>query len=230
MYHYIEDKEFLRNMRSFSGEIMQSLCHHLKVDHGIGAGFTLVGSGGRNLVTQNAREPVDLDYNLEILKYGDVRSERDLKERVQKAFNRALKEQGLEDCDDSTSVLTSNHISFRRGNRTAFSIDVAIVKRNPRGRYCRLIHHKTGFVQTDWYTWAETRWSDDVWEKAEQLNDWRKWELVRAEYLKLKNRYLTMGMSKEHPSFVCYAEAVSNVYNAEKLRRKMGLLTLGIHL
>ena len=228
MYHYIEDKEFLRIMRSFSGAIMQSLCHHLKVDHGISAAFTLVGSGGRNLITQNAREPVDLDYNLEILKFGDVRSERDLKERVRMAFNRALKEQGLEDCDDSTSVLTSKHISFRRGNRTEFSIDVAIVRCEAFGHYSRLVHHKTGYIQMDCYIWQMTPISTAVWDKAAQLKDWGKWELVRAEYLMLKNRYLTMGTAK--PSFVCYAEAVSNVYNAEKHRCQTGLLTRGIHL
>lgn len=209
---------------------MQALCHYLRVDHGVGASFTLVGSGGRNLILQNEDEPVDLDYNLEIVRFGTVRDERDLKERVQTAFNRALKEEGFPDCEDSTSALTSKRISFRRGNQTEFSIDVAIVKRNPWGRYCRLIHHKTGVVQMDWYTWAETRWSDDVWEKAAWLKERGQWDLVREEYRKIKNRYLTMGMSKEHPSFVCYAEAISNVCNAEKMRERTGMLTRGIHL
>ena len=47
-----------------SGEIMQDFCHLLKENHNIDANFYLVGSGARNLITQNASQPIDLDYNL----------------------------------------------------------------------------------------------------------------------------------------------------------------------
>ena len=80
MYHYLEDKEFIHDMRSLSGEIMQTSCHYLKNDHGIGANFYLVGSGARNLILQNGNGPVDLDYNLEIIKCEDYNDTRHLKE------------------------------------------------------------------------------------------------------------------------------------------------------
>lgn len=54
MFHNVEDKEYLSCIRGICGDIMQDLCHILKVDYDIGAFFCLVGSGGRNLITQNA--------------------------------------------------------------------------------------------------------------------------------------------------------------------------------
>lgn len=68
MYHYLDDKEFTAGIRKLSGEIMQDTCHILKEKYDIGANFCLVGSGARNLITQNNNLPVDLDYNLEILR------------------------------------------------------------------------------------------------------------------------------------------------------------------
>ena len=66
MYNYVTDKQLISSMRSLSGNMMQDLCHILKEKYDIGAMFTLVGSGARNLILQNANEPIDLDYNLKI--------------------------------------------------------------------------------------------------------------------------------------------------------------------
>ena len=78
MYHYLDDKEFLSKMRKLSGEIMQRVCHYLKEDYDIGASFYLVGSGARNLILQNENNPVDLDYNLEIVRCEDFEDCRHL--------------------------------------------------------------------------------------------------------------------------------------------------------
>ena len=46
-----------------------------------------------------------------------------------------------------------------------------------------------------------------------RLQESGKWELVREQYRRIKNRYLSEN-DHDHPSFVCYVEAVSNVYNS----------------
>lgn len=107
MYHYLDDKEFLHKMRALSGGIMQLLCHYLKEDYDIGANFYLVGSGAKNLIMQNKNNPVDLDYNLEIVRCEDFEDCRYLKECARKTFNKCLREYDLQDCEDSTSSLTS---------------------------------------------------------------------------------------------------------------------------
>ena len=107
MYKYVEDKQFLSRMRSLCGEIMQDLCHTLKEEYDIGASFYLVGSGARNLILQNANQPIDLDYNLEITRIDDWEDCKEIKECVRKAFNIVLREYGWSDCQDSTSSLTT---------------------------------------------------------------------------------------------------------------------------
>ncbi|WP_433439927.1 hypothetical protein [Pseudoflavonifractor sp.] len=221
MYHYLDDREFEHRMRRLAGKIMQSLCHRLKVEYDIGANFKLVGSGGRNLILQNADEPVDLDYNLEILRYQDINNGRELKEGVRKAFNEVLNEHRFGDCQESTSCLASPRIYFTRGNKTEFSIDVCITKRDEADYYHRLIHEKTGSIAYDRYYWNIVRNSAGLREKADCIKNHGKWAQLREEYLKIKNGYLSRSghtvwlgnMYVNHPSFVCYIEAVNNVYN-----------------
>ena len=49
----------------------------------------------------------------------------------------------------------------------------------------------------------------------EYIKEKGKWQLVRSQYLDIKNRYLRQN-DHDHPSFICYIEAVNNVYNARK--------------
>ena len=106
MFHYVEDKEFLRRVRGVCGELMQDFCHTLKDVYDIGANFCLVGSGARNLIVQNALEPIDLDYNLEIVRCAAFEDCRTIKACAKNAFDKALAMHGWGNCEDSTSFLT----------------------------------------------------------------------------------------------------------------------------
>lgn len=143
MYHYLDDKVFLRAMRQLSGEIMQCFCHILKTDYDIGANFYLVGSGAKNLIMQNETQPIDLDYNLNIVRCEDYDKCRYIKESAGKAFNKALNSYGWADCKDSKSVFTTEKRCFKIGNQTGFSIDVCIVTADGEGNIYRLKHKKT---------------------------------------------------------------------------------------
>lgn len=232
MYHYLDDREFVHRMRGLAGDIMQSLCHRLKVEYDIGATPQLVGSGGRNLILQNADEPVDLDYNLEILRCQNINNGRELKEGVRKAFNEVLKEHRFGDCQDSTSCLTSPRIYFTKRNKTEFSIDVCITRRDEAGCYHRLIHEKTGSVAYDRYYWNIVRNSAGLREKADCIKNHGKWAQLREEYLKIKNGYLRRSGHAarlgdtyvNHPSFICYIEAVNNVYH--QIKPQSGVLIM----
>lgn len=213
MYHYLEDRDFEHRMRRFGGEVMQALCHNLKQDYDIGASFTLIGSAGRNLITQNADQSVDLDYNLEIVRCEDWDDCRHLKECARKAFNKALRQFRQADCRDSTSVLTSNRIRFLTSYDPAFTIDVCIVCTDEDDHYHRLIHKKTGYTWNDEYYWNLAPFAKNLRKKAAHIKRCGKWNRVRDEYLRIKNLYLTQNETEDHPSFVCYAEAVNNVYN-----------------
>ena len=215
MYHYLDDKGFVSKMRNLCGDIMQDLCHILKEDYDIGATFYLVGSGARNLIMQNNNEPVDLDYNLEIIRCEDFDDCRYIKECVRKSFNKALKVNDLDDCNDSTVPLTTELIYFTEGNYTEFRMDVCITVRDEDDNYYRLVHEKTGFVLHDRYFWNIAPNSKRINEKASYIKKCGKWMLVRQQYEKSKNMYLIRN-DYNHPSFVCYMEAVNNVYNLRK--------------
>ena len=218
MYHYVEDRKFLSRIRTEAGEILQDLCHNLKVDHDIGARFFMVGSGSHRLITQNANQPVDLDFNLEIVRCEDFDDCRYLKECVRKSFDKVLRAHGRgawSSCQDSTAVLTVKRTRYPITDPANYAIDVCIVIQDEDGRYHRLIHKKTGRVCLDEYYWNIAPYSRNLKAKEEFIRTNGKWELVRDQYLRLKNHYLTQN-DHDHPSFICYIEAVNNVYNSRK--------------
>ena len=213
MYHYIEDKVFLKDMKYLCSNIINQLVQLINNDSVMEVEAHLVGSGARNLITQNSNEPIDLDYNLYIADFGDFSSsnEREIKEYVRKQFNIILKRNGWSDCMDSTSVLTTEKRHFTKGNHTEFSIDLAIVFNNRDGWH-RLIHDKTGFAAWDRYCWNIVPNSRDLFDKVTGIKDEHLWNEVIDVYLEKKNMYLRR-QDYNHPSFNVYVEAVNQVFN-----------------
>ena len=216
MYEYVSDREFLSRIRTEAGEILQDLCHNLKVDHDIGARFFMVGSGARRLITRNANQPVDLDYNLEIVRCEDFEDCRYLKECVRKSFDKVLRARGLYwgNCQDSTSVLTAKRQMYFVTDPAKYGIDVCIIMQDD-GHYHRLIHKKAHWPCDDEYYWNIGPDSRALKEKEAYIRKHGKWEQVRDQYLYLKNLYLSRD-DHNHPSFICYIEAVNNVYSRRK--------------
>ena len=213
MYHWITDKVFLNAMKSRCSDIVNQLVQAINQEGVMEVRQHLVGSGAKNLITQNADEPVDLDFNLEILDSGDydINDCRGIKTYIQKKFDEVLARVGWDNCQDSTSALTTDRYSFKKGNRTSFSIDLCIIAVDSNGSWYRLIHEKTGFAQFDRYFWNEAPKSKGLTDRVEWLKDNDCWIEVRDTYLDKKNMYLRRG-DGNHPSFNVYVEAVNEVY------------------
>lgn len=213
MYHWVEDKKFLGRMKRLCSDIVNQLVQAINNEEKMYVRAYMVGSGAKNLITQNAEEPIDLDYNLEIIECYDfnINNGRAIKEYVQEKFDEILSKNDLDDCGDSKSVLTSGYIEFKTGNKTNFSIDIAIVKQNNNG-WDRLIHHKTGFTYLDQYYWNPAPNSRGLSEKANQLKEENCWKEVRDIYLEKKNMYLSR-QDQTHTSFIIYIETINEAYN-----------------
>ena len=125
-------------------------------------------------------------------------------------FNVVLEKNEWDDCEDSTSALTTKKRVFKKGNRTPFSIDVCIVKEDMFGLH-RLIHQKNRIVAHGAYFWNMVSQSQNLHEREKALKP-DYWEEVREKYLDKKNMYLRRPYDHTHPSFVCYVEAVNEVY------------------
>ena len=176
----------------------------------------LVGSGAKNLILQTAKEPIDLDFNANIVGWEEsvnIRKDtREIKECIKKEFNCILKKFGLKDCQDSTSALTTNLIHFTKGNKTEFSIDLAIVYEDDYGRWNRLIHEKTGSVAYDRWYWNEIPNSNDLLKKVDKIKNYNLWTKVMPIYKEKKNIYLKNN-DYTHPSFIVYIETINQIYD-----------------
>lgn len=213
MYHYIQDKEFLKRLRGTCSDIVNQLVQSINNDSVMTVKACLVGSGAQNLITQNENEPIDLDYNLCIAGTKSINSLdcRGIKEYVRKQFNKVLYANGWGDCQDSTSAFTTEERAFKKGNQTAFKIDLAMTCKY-HNNWQRLIHQKTGFVSLDRYYWNEVQDSGRLEEKVRALKSENLWGEVRTAYLGKKNFYLCRN-DYNHPSFIVYVEAVNQIYD-----------------
>ena len=211
MYHYIEDKEFLKNMRRICSNIINQLVQAINRDNLMKVNFQLVGSGARHLETQNSNNPVDLDYNVNILDISfDINDCKRIKEYIRKTFNKILKSNNWGDCNDSTSVLSTEYRYFTSGNNTRFKIDLGIVVEDNE-RWHRLIHQKTGIIDNDSWIWNESPNSKNLDKKVKFIKNNHYWDDVIVTYLDKKNIYLTRN-DHNHPSFNCYIETINEVY------------------
>ena len=210
MFHYVEDKEFLHRAQSYCSTIVKQVEDECR-RNGLNGQVFLVGSGARNMVTQHGDGPIDFDYNLNVLSCDDWDDGKTIKEIVRKAFNRVMRTSRLPDVEDSTASLTTKPFHFEGKQRTEFSIDLAIVTMNDEGTWERLIHQKTGIVAFDRYYWNKVRNSAEIRKRARILKQEGRWNIVRDKYLKIKNQHLQKN--DHHSSFICYIEAVNEVYN-----------------
>lgn len=213
MYHYIENKEFLGAMRSECSDIINQLVQHINSEKVMKVNAHMVGSGAKHLETQNGEEPVDLDYNLNIIETFEcsIKDCRYIQQYIQKAFNHILRRNGWGDSKDSTSVFSTKYHSINR-IKTKFKIDLAIMKYNQNSWY-RGIHDKTGDTNKDRYNWLKVPDSSALDSKVAEIKKKGLWQKVRDVYLKKKNMYLTRN-DHDHPSFNVYIETINEVWYA----------------
>ncbi len=213
MYHYIQDKDFLKRLKGACGDIVNQLVQSINNDSVMTVEACLVGSGAKNLITQNENEAIDLDYNLCIVSTESINvlECRGIKEYVRKQFNKVLNANGWRDCQDSTSAFTTEERVFKKGNQTAFKVDIAITCKY-HNNCQRLIHQKTGLAILDGYYWNEVQNPGRLEEKVHALKSENLWGEVRTAYLDKKNFYLCRN-DYNHPSFIVYVEAVNQIYN-----------------
>lgn len=203
MFEYVTDKKLLKSTYSQSSNVVNQLSQRLR-NAGLDTQMNLVGSGLRKMVARNGKGPFDYDFNL-LIKNAESFAGRELKECVRENYNEILGRNDWKDCSDSTSVLTA-----RPNNKSCFSVDLCIVKRDAYGKLYRLIHDKTGIVNLDQYYWNIMPDSGNLAEKEESLKR-EHWLEVRNVYLEKKNMYLKR-QDPYHKSFICYIEAVNEVY------------------
>ena len=219
-------------MQSFQDRVLKVVNQYLKDKYGSGFYYELVGSASRKLVTEriNGNRGYDFDYNLVIDEpslFGrnviDVTSAgyeytwdaHQIKERFREAFNYAVDGTEFDFPDDSSSVLTINCYSKDR-NRILYGADLAIVFYDRNGVIHTLEHYKThDAFSSDGYGFQIRNTSYGIDIKLDEIIEFLDdgWDLIREEYLKLKNS----NEDDDKKSFILFVEAVNNVrHNYDK--------------
>ena len=203
--HYVKNST-VKPYRSFSADKMNQVKQMLKAEYNLDSDFYLVGSGAKNLVTQNEKEPFDLDWNLEVYNLNEPTKNAEwLKNTVMNFLNKILEDTPFKNCQDSTAVITSRWVSK---NGLEFSFDIAILVRNSVGTFCRMIHDK----YLNRYYWNEVPNSNEVYEKVEKLKESGWWADITETYLNKKNMYLKRADRENHPSFNVFVETINEVW------------------
>ena len=172
MYDYFDDKEFLKRAQRFCTSLV-SRTEKILQEKNINSQMFLVGSGGRNMITRNGSGPIDFDYNLNVISCDDWDDTKGIKDKVMNAFNKALAEENLLSCSDSTASLGTKPIWFEDVPEVKFSIDLAIVTLDNKGLWNRLIHEKDryGNPRNDRWIWNIAPNSQKLKEKADFIKE-----------------------------------------------------------
>lgn len=212
MYHWVTDKKFLGMMHRRCSEVVNWLVQDINKDGFMKVKQHLVGSGAKNLILQNEKESIDLDYNLEIIWCKDINNCKKIKDTVMNLFNGFLPDINWGHCKDSTSAITTEKIHFE-GYPTEWSIDIAITTKDNQGNWYRLVHHKTGGFSDSW-VWEIAPNSKGLEKKVKRLKDNNLWKEVRDRYKDKKDFYLCRPYDyNNHPSFNVYIEVINELYD-----------------
>ena len=177
--------------------------------------FKLVGSGGRHLITRivGGNQGYDFDYNL-ILNNPDENHywKPDFaREALFRAFQIAIKGSIFNKIENSKSAITIKAVD-NRNSRIVQSCDFAVIYYPNDQEYSYFKYARYNKVNNI-YTWEVRQLSINVDEKLNWIkeNVDRGWEIVKEEYLKVKNS----NSDIDKHSFQLYLEAINNVYNQE---------------
>lgn len=168
----------------------------------------LIGSGSKHLITQvvGGNRGHDFDYNLIINPPDNQKGfGKYVHDSFLEAIRYAVKGTGYREPEESTSVFTIKKVDTKH-KHIICSCDFAIVYYDdPKQQYCLHFYKENGG-----FGFLKRSFKYDVDEAVDCITDGHpeNWNLVRDEYLKLKN-----SDNQNKRSFVLYAEAVKNVYD-----------------
>ncbi len=171
--------------------------------------YKLIGSADKHLVTRikNSNLGYDFDYNLILQKSDLWDNPAKLKQQFMDAFSEAIAKTPYNKLENSTSVITLKVVD-RNNSKIIRSCDLAIIyyseDENEGYRYLKRGKNNSYFFEPRIP-------SKHAQEKLEEILDnyEQGWNLIRDEYLLLKNR----NLDKNKTSHVLYLESIHNVYN-----------------
>jgi len=214
MFEYVTKAEY-QPVREELEKIIKQAQSIMRTEYDLTFQFKLIGSGKKHLITRviGGNQGFDFDYNLIIpTPDGFTWKAKVVKQQFMSAFQKALGGSKYSAPQDSTSSFTIKVVD-RANKKILHSCDFAIIYYDEgliENGYFYLHNNK---VQ-NYYSFEKRELSRNIEDKLQEIKNFyvQGWNLVRDEYLKIKNRNI---IADKH-SFVLYLEAINNVYNQMK--------------
>ncbi len=174
-----------------------------------------MGFEGKELFIRNGTRPAELEYCIEIegSRDFDVNEGQRIKQMIKDELDIVLHSFLINPSTTNTFNIVIPNLQFQTGSSdTLFNINISVVHEDPDGSYARLAYRSTGAGTASQWGWSPVPDSTDLTFKSKKIKN-KYWKDVRYLFLRKKNMYLGK-INMNHPSFVCYAEAVNEVYKA----------------
>ncbi len=177
--------------------------------------YSLVGSSKRNLVLLgNPTKGYDLDYHIYLIKYPSSLTAKEIKlNYFKKILDDIVKDCGLEDCEDSTNVLTIKKIE---DEKVTYSYDVAIMKYNKNKDKIILKNEKEG-KDSD-YHYVLISDSSSFYETYRKIKENSLWGELRIEYKKNKEKHMNDEKDNRPASFTLLKDAVNTTLQNNNIK------------
>lgn len=211
MYEYVSKRE-CKPYREEIEKIIRRAQVIMKKRYDTTFQYYLIGSAKRHLVTKikNGNRGYDFDYNLILQKSDLWENPKKLKQQFMSAFSEAVNGTRYKTPEDSSSCMTTKVVD-KKNSKIICSCDLAIIYYDDddiNEGYKYLKNWKNNR-----YSFEKRNVSVDAERKLDKIFEYEDgWNMVRDEYLKIKNK--NKDVNKK--SFVLYFESIHNVYNQLK--------------
>ncbi len=211
MYEFVPKKEYMPIRNELEGIIkkVQKLLKEMDSDQTFQ--FKLIGSGGRHLITRIKDGNVGYDFDYNLIMNSNFTWKPTVRNDFFKAFQETIKGTRFNKIENSTSVITIKEVS-KKQSRVIVSCDFSIVyyPEDDDSGYYKYSRYNKEQNNYSWEIRNVSRFNDN---KLQWLQDNYNgvWEIIKKEYLKLKE-----NDKQDKHSFILYHEAINNVFNQIK--------------
>ncbi|VEU61304.1 Uncharacterised protein (plasmid) [Mycoplasmopsis fermentans] len=129
MYSFVKNKSLIKNIESFGSTLIKDLIKRINKQKYIRVQKELFGSGSEELIVQNDKGVIIIDYNLIVYAFFEGNSLYDCKkirEFVKKNFDESLTQLGCEISKDHSLSLTAENLTIDDYKDTPFIINLIL--------------------------------------------------------------------------------------------------------
>lgn len=215
MYSFVKNKSLIKNIESFGSTLIKDLIKRINKQKYIRVQKELFGSGSEELIVQNDKGVIIIDYNLIVYAFFEGNSLYDCKkirEFVKKNFDESLTQFGCEISKDHSLSLAAENLTIDDYKDTPFIINLNIVFEFGPEYWIQLAHFKKSDAKKERWFWYNVPNTNSLMKRVEECKECDLWKDVQNIYLEKMNDFSKI-FNRNADWFYCYAAAITEVEN-----------------